>query len=162
MFWKFRGGRCPKSPLVTLLVLTLYFKVFKPPHKLHRFGAVCLFFLTQIRKNRCDSYKKRRPCVLSNISIVAISVGLPVAVKVLFSPAILDFNKSVQLKAFASKTATSAVIEGTPVMIYNFLLTVLSERDFRTFANWFTLSIFSSQQWERGAHKSISLGPQIC
>jgi len=39
-----------------------------------------LFFLTQIRKNRCDSYKKRRPCVLSKISTVAISVGLPVAV----------------------------------------------------------------------------------
>ena len=37
-------------------------------------------FLTQIRKNRCDSYTKRRLCVLSNISIMAISVGLPVAV----------------------------------------------------------------------------------
>jgi len=44
-------------------------------------GAVCLFFFwTQIRKNRCDSYKKCRSCVLPNISIVAISVGLPVAV----------------------------------------------------------------------------------
>jgi len=43
-------------------------------------GSVCLFFLTQIRKNRCDSYKKRRPCVLSNVWIVAISVGLPAAV----------------------------------------------------------------------------------
>jgi len=32
------------------------------------------------KKNRCDSYKKRRPSVLSNISIVAISVGLPVVV----------------------------------------------------------------------------------
>jgi len=38
-------------------------------------GAVC-FFLTQIRKYRCGSYKKRRPYVLSNISIVVISVGL--------------------------------------------------------------------------------------
>ena len=43
-------------------------------------GAVCLFFAIQIRKHRCDSYKKRIPCVVSNISIVAISVGLPVAV----------------------------------------------------------------------------------
>ena len=43
-------------------------------------GAVCLFFWAQIRKHRCDPYKKRRPCVVSNISIVAISVGLPVAV----------------------------------------------------------------------------------
>jgi len=92
-------------------------------------------FLTQIRKNRCDSSKKRRPCVLSNISIVAISVGLLVAVKILFSPAMSGFNRSVQLKAFASKTATSAVIVGTPVMVYNFLPTVLSERHFRIFAN---------------------------
>jgi len=41
---------------------------------------VFVFFKTQIRKNRCDSYKKRRPGVLSNVSIVAISVGLPVPV----------------------------------------------------------------------------------
>jgi len=39
-----------------------------------------VFFNTERRKNRSYSYKKRRPCVLSNISIVAISVGLPVAV----------------------------------------------------------------------------------
>jgi len=44
--------------------------------------SVFVFLLTQIRKNRCDSYKNRRPCVLSNISIVAISVGLPVAVNI--------------------------------------------------------------------------------
>jgi len=41
--------------------------------------CVC-FFSTQIRNNSFDSYKKRRPCVLSNILIVAISVDLPVAV----------------------------------------------------------------------------------
>ena len=41
--------------------------------------CVC-FFAIQIKKHRCDSYKKRRPCVVSNISIVAISVSLPVAV----------------------------------------------------------------------------------
>jgi len=40
---------------------------------------VCVF-LTQIRKNRCDSYKKRRPYVLSNILIMVIAVGLPVVV----------------------------------------------------------------------------------
>ena len=57
-------------------------KVFMPPRILYgsQVQCVCLFCLTQIRKNRCDSYKKRRPCVLSNISITAISVGLPVAV----------------------------------------------------------------------------------
>jgi len=69
------------------VVLTLYFKVSSR----HTFciGAVqCVcFFLTLIRRNDCDSSKKRRPCVSSNISIVAISLGLPVAVKLLFSPA---------------------------------------------------------------------------
>ena len=39
-----------------------------------------VFFAIQTRKPTCDSYKKRIPCVVSNISIVAISVGLPVAV----------------------------------------------------------------------------------
>jgi len=43
-------------------------------------GAVCLFFWTQLGKNRCNSYEKRRTCVLSNISFMAISVGLPVAI----------------------------------------------------------------------------------
>ena len=41
---------------------------------------MCSFFLNTHKKNRCDSYKTRRPSVLSNISIVAISVDLPVAV----------------------------------------------------------------------------------
>jgi len=51
-------------------------------HHAYYIGAVCLFllFLTQIRKHRCDSYKKLRPSVVSNISTVAISVGLPEAV----------------------------------------------------------------------------------
>jgi len=48
------------------------------PHILYR-CSVCVF-LTQIRKNRCDSYKKRRPYVLSNILIMVIAVGLPVVV----------------------------------------------------------------------------------
>ena len=47
----------------------------------HIIGAVCLFFFsTRIRKRRCDSHIKRRQCVVSNISFLAISVGLPVAV----------------------------------------------------------------------------------
>ena len=43
----------------------------------------------------------------------------------------------MHLNTFASKAATSAVIVGTPVMIYNFLLTVLSQRHFRISANAF-------------------------
>ena len=92
-------------------------------------------FLTQIRKNRCDSYKNRRPCVLSNISIVAISVGSPVAVNNHFSPAKWASNNSVPFKAFESMAATIAVILGTSVMIENFLMTVLSKRYFPIFAN---------------------------
>ena len=61
------------------MVLTLCFKSLR--RYTYHIGAVRLFFLTQVRKDRCDSYKKKcRPCVLSNISIVAISVGLIVAV----------------------------------------------------------------------------------
>jgi len=40
-------------------------------------GAVCLFILVKLGKNRCGSHT---PCVLSNISIVATSVDLHVAV----------------------------------------------------------------------------------
>ena len=60
------------------MVLALCFKVFMPPHILYRCSV--FVFLTQIRKNRFDSYKIRRSCVLSNMSVVAILVGLPVAV----------------------------------------------------------------------------------
>jgi len=117
------------------VVLTLCFKVLS--RHTYYIGAVqCVcFFLTQIRKNRCDSSKKRRPCVLSNILIVVISVGLPVAVK---NPVLASYVGFQQIRAteiFCVKTATSAVFVGTPVMIYNFLLTVLSERHFRIFAN---------------------------
>jgi len=40
---------------------------------------VFVFFNTD-KKKQCDFYKKRRPYVLSNISTVAISVGVPVVV----------------------------------------------------------------------------------
>jgi len=48
----------------------------------------------------------------------------------------------VLLNAFASKAATSAVIVGTLVMIWDFLLIVLLERQHRYLrlsANWLTL-----------------------
>ena len=73
----------------------------------------------------------------------------------------------MQFNAFASKAAINAVIVGTPVMIYNFLLTVgyfqsvifgFSQIDFSQID--FSLSIFSSQQSERDPQKWISLGPR--
>ena len=80
---------------------------------------------------------------------------------ILFPPAKYYFNNSVSLNAFVLKAATNAVIVGIPVTIWNFLLTMLSERHFRIFANWLTLSICSLLQWDRGHHKWISLGPPI-
>jgi len=110
-------------------------KVFMLPRLLYRCSVfVFSFFLTQIRKHRCDSYKKRRPCVVSNISTVAISVGLIVAVNPVPANQV-GFQQSVQFNAFASKAATNAVIVGTSVIIENFLMTVLSERNFPIFAN---------------------------
>jgi len=76
------------------VVLTLCFKVFMPPRMLYRCSVfVFSFFLTQIRKHRCDSYKKRRPCVVSNISTVAISVSLPVAVNNLVPASQVGFQQ---------------------------------------------------------------------
>jgi len=96
--------------------------------------CVC-FYAKQIRKHRCDSYKKRRPCVVSNISTVAISVGLPVAVNNPVPASQVRFQQSVQFNAFASKAATNAVIVGTSAMVENFLMTVLSDHNFPIFAN---------------------------
>jgi len=115
------------------VVLTLCL-VFMPPHILYR-CSVFVFFLTQIRKHRCDSYIKRRPCVVSNISIVAISVGLPVAVNNPVPSSQVQFQQFRVIERFGSKAATNAVSVGTSVMIENFLMTVLSERHFRSFAN---------------------------
>ena len=39
-----------------------------------------LFFFNTDKKNRCDSYKKRKRYVLPTFSIVGISAGLPVVV----------------------------------------------------------------------------------
>ena len=72
---------------------------------------------------------------MSNISIVAISVGLPVAVNDPVPASQVGFQQFRQFNAFASKAATNAVIVGTSAMIENFLMTVLSERHFRIFAN---------------------------
>jgi len=63
---------------------------------------------------------------------VAISVGLPVAGN---NPVPTSQAGFQQFRAFASKAATNAVIVGTPVMIQNVSLTVLSKHHFRIFAN---------------------------
>jgi len=54
---------------------------------------------------------------------VTFSADLPAKIN-LFPPAKHGFIKSVPLNAFALKAATNAVIAGTLVMIWNFLLAV--------------------------------------
>jgi len=56
----------------------------------------------------------------------------------------------VQFNSFVSKAATNAVIVGTPVMIQNFLLTVLSEGHFRILANRFNAFHFFPRNNGRG------------
>jgi len=55
---------------------------------------VFVCFLTQIRKNRCDSSKKRASWLLSNISIEAILVDLPVAVNHPVPASQVEFQQS--------------------------------------------------------------------
>ena len=57
---------------------------------------------------------------LPNISIVAISVGLPVTVNNPVPASQVGFQNSVQFNAFASKAAKNAVNVGTSVMNENF------------------------------------------
>ena len=74
----------------------------------------CVWFVwAQIRKTDVKLMKKRRPCVLSNLSTVSFLVSLHCLQKliILFPPAKYDFN-FVSLNAFVSKAATSAVIVG--------------------------------------------------
>jgi len=72
---------------------------------------------------------------VSKISIVAISVGLPVAVNNPVLASHVGFQQFRAIYAFASKAATNAVIVGTSAMIENFLMTVLSEHNFPIFVN---------------------------
>ena len=111
-----------------------------PPHIRCR---CCVFvFWTQIRKNRCDSYKKRRPCVLSIISIVAISVGLPVAVNNPVHASQVGFQQFCAIEHFFVEGSNTRRDHGHSSNNSKFLLTVVSERHFRIFANWLTFSIF--------------------
>ena len=96
----------------------------------------CVCFFEHRLEKTCDSYKKRRPCVLSNISIVVISVRLPVAVNNPVPASQVGFQQFRAIERFCVEAAaTTAVIVGTPVMIQNVLLTLLSERHFLIFAN---------------------------
>ena len=73
---------------------------------------MCSFFNTGKKKNRFEAYKKRRPCLFSNIWPWHFRLLCLQKLIILFPPARYDFNNSVPLNAFASKAATNAVIVG--------------------------------------------------
>jgi len=114
----------------------------------HRYyiGAVCLFcffwfFWTQTRKTDGILIKKKRiPCVFSNISIVGISVSLPVAVNNLVPASQVRFQQFRVTERFC--------VEGSNKRSDGGLSKAAKRSD-------------GGQQWERGAHKWISLGPRI-
>jgi len=119
------------------VVLTLCFKILC--RHTYYIGEVCLFvfcfFCTQIRKNICDSYKKRRPCVLSNISITAISVGLPVAVNNPVPASQAGFQQFRAIERFCFEISNERSDRGHSSNDLEFLMTVFSERNFRIFVN---------------------------
>jgi len=127
----------------------------------YHIGAVCVFFWTQIRKTDVIFLKNVDHVFWQIFQLWRFRLVCLWQLIILFPPAKWDFKNSVQSNAFASKAATNTMIVGTPVMIYNFLLTVLSERHFRIFTNWLTLSIFFLATMRRRPHKWISLGPRI-
>ena len=93
---------------------------------------------------------------------MVISVGLPVAVNNPVPASQVGFQQFRAIERFCVEAAaTNTVIVGTPVMIQNVLLTLLSERHFLIFANLLTLSIFFLATVGEGPHKWISLGPCI-
>ena len=106
-----------------------------PPSPTSPTGAVCLSFLTQIRKKRCDSYKNRRPCVLSNISFMAISVGLPVSVNNPVPASQVGFQQFRAIQRFCVEGSNKRSDRGHSSNDSEVLMTVLSERRFRIFAN---------------------------
>jgi len=105
--------------------------------------------------------KKRRACVLLNISIAAISVGLPVAVNNPVPASKLGFQQFHASQHFCVEGSNKRSDRGHSSNDLEFLLTVLSEGHFGFWQIDLTLSILSSQQWERGPHKWISLGPRL-
>ena len=76
---------------------------------------MCLFFLfffNTDNKKRCDSYKKRRPSVLSNISIVANLVGLPVAVNKPVPASQVGFQKFRAIQCFCVEASNKHTDRG--------------------------------------------------
>jgi len=130
-----------------------------PPHILCR-GSVfvfCFFYNTD-KKNRCDSYKKkRRPNVLSNISIVGISVVLPVAVNNPLPASQARFQQFRVIERFCVEGSNKLSDRGHSSSVLEFFTDRTFRASFSDFRKLINAFNFSSQQWERGPHKWISL-----
>jgi len=87
--------------------------------------------------------KKGRPYVLLNISIVAISAGLPVAVNNPVPASQVGFQQIRGIWRFCVEDSNKRSDPGHSSNDLEFFKTVLSEGHFRIFANWLTLSILS-------------------
>ena len=92
-------------------------------------------FFFNIRKNRFDSYKKRRPCVLSNISILAIAVGLPVTVDKPVLATQVGFQQFRAIERFYVEGSNKRSDRGHSTNDLEFFTDRISERHFRIFAN---------------------------
>ena len=122
----------------------------------------CSVFVFSFFWHRCDSYKNRRPCVVSNISTVAISAGLPVAVNNPVPASQVGFQQFpcnlTLLRRRKQQTQWSwALQQWLRSFSWPYFQSVIlrfSQIDWR-------FPFFSSQQWVKGPHKWISLGPRI-
>jgi len=116
---------------------------------------VCLFFSNTDEKNRCDSYKKRRPCGLSKFSIVGISVGLLVAVNNPVPASHARFQQFRVIERFCVEGSNKRSDRGHSSNDLEFF----TDRTFR--ASFLDLRKLINAFHFVGPHKWTGLGPRI-
>ena len=84
---------------------------------------------------------------------MAISVGLPVAINNPVSASQVGYQQFSAIERFCVEGNNKRSDSGHSSNDLEFLLTVLSERHFRIFANWLTLPIFFLATMGEGAPK---------
>ena len=142
------------------MLLTLCFKVFMPPHILYR-CSVFVFLSTQIRKNRCDSYDKDRPYVVSNISIVAISVGLYVVIDNPVPASQVGFQQFRAIERFCVDSSNKRSDPGHSSNDLYFVTDRTFRASFSNFLKLINACHFFTRNSGRGPHTWISLKPRI-
>ena len=94
--------------------------------------AVWLVFMSTDNKRQMCNLQKCRPCVFSNISTVAFSVGSPLEINNPVPAGQVQFPQFRVIELFASSLATSAVIVGHSSNDFRFFYRTL-ERQYRYF-----------------------------